>query len=184
MPSMLENAAHLNAEDQSGFNLAVWEKVLADTTLARLAFRVETDRHGQLIMSPPPAPDHGERQAEIASILKRLLSAGVVITECPVSTTEGVKAVDVVWISRSRHQAQRRKVCFTQAPEICVEVISPANTKRELREKKDLFFASGALEVWFCDQRGKMEFFVKDAPDQAAASKLCPTFPAVIPTID
>src|SRR5439155_8192229 len=132
---------------------------------------------GQIIMWPPPTPEHGEEQADIASILKKLLPAGHVITECPLSTAEGVKGVDVTWISKARRQGQRGQVCFTQAPEICVEVISPGNTRRELREKKALFFAAGAEEVWFCHRDGRMEFFRKAEPETAVISVICPAFP-------
>lgn len=78
--------------------------------------------------------------------------------------------------ARSR-QAQRSQVCFTRAPEICIEIVSPGNTRRELIEKKDLYFAAGADEVWFCHRDGRMEFFRKESPEAPAASALCPAFP-------
>lgn len=177
MTSVLDTTELVDTEDQTAFNLAVWERVLADSFLAGLPHRIETDRYGQILMSPPPGPDHGEEQADIASLLKKLLPAGHVITECPVSTSEGVKGVDVIWMSKARRQTQRGQICFTQAPEICVEVISPGNTRRELREKKTLFFAAGAEEVWFCHRDGRMEFFRKEAPETPDASALCPHFP-------
>ena len=143
-------------------------------------------RYWRIVFSPasrialkrsPPNPEHGEEQFEIGLLLKKLLSKGHVITECPVSTAEGVKGVDVTWISKERRGPQRGQVCFTQAPEICVEVISPGNTRRELREKKALFFAAGADEVWFCNRDGQMEFFRKATPETPASSVLCPAFP-------
>jgi Uma2 family endonuclease len=177
MASLLDTPELVDSEDQTAFNLAVWAKVLTDSFLVALPHRIETNRYGQIIMSPPPAPEHGEEQAELSSLLKTLLPAGHVITECPVSTAEGVKGVDVAWISKSRRRAQRGRVCFTQAPEICAEVISPGNSRRELREKKALFFAAGATEVWFCHRDGRMEFFRKEAPERPGRSALCPAFP-------
>jgi hypothetical protein len=56
-------------------------------------------------------------------------------------------------------------------------VISRGNTPPELREKKDLFFAAVAEEVWFCHMDGRMEFFLKAAPDMATGSILCAGFP-------
>ena len=181
MASVLETAELIDVGDQTVFNLAVWEKLLADSSLAALSYRIETDRHGQIIMSPPPAPEHGEEQFGIGKRLDQLLPAGQVITECPVSTSEGVKLVDVAWISKTRRQTQRGQVCFTQAPEICVEIISPSNTRRELAEKKALYLAAGAEEVWFCHRDGRMEFFRKEAPETPAASALCPAFPERVP---
>src|SRR5437588_3528149 len=132
MASVLETAELIDSEDQTAFNLAVWEKVLTDSLLAGLPHRIETDRYGQIVMSPPPAPEHGEEQFAVGERLHQLLPAGHVITECPVSTSEGVKLVDVAWISKERRQAQRGRPCFTQAPEICVEIVSPSNSRREL----------------------------------------------------
>jgi hypothetical protein len=40
-------------DSQTEFNLARWEQVLADTTLAALSYRIETDQHGHILMSPP-----------------------------------------------------------------------------------------------------------------------------------
>src|SRR5207302_4468326 len=143
----LETAELAESEDQTAFNLAVWKTVLADRFLAGLPHRIETDRYGQIVMSPPPAPDHGEEQFEIGSMLKKLLPDGHVITECPLSTAEGVKGIDVTWISKDRRRAPRGQVCLTQALDICVDEISAGHTRRELSEKKALFFAAGAEEV-------------------------------------
>ena len=177
MASILDTAESIDTGDQTAFNLAVWEKVLGDSVLAKLPHRIETDRYGQIIMSPPPAPEHGEEQFSIGQRLAQFLPAGKVITECPISTSEGVKLVDVAWISQARRQSQRGSSCFTQAPEICVEIVSPSNTRRELLEKKRLYFAAGAEEVWFCQHDGRMEFFRKADPENSGASSLCPAFP-------
>jgi Uma2 family endonuclease len=165
-------------EDQTAFNLAVWEKLLADEFLATLPHRIETNRFGQIIMMPPPGPDHGEEQFQIGFLIHQALPHGRVITECPISTSDGVKAADVAWISGERKQRQRkRKVFFDLAPEICVEIFSPDNTRREMQAKRALYFEAGAEEVWFCHLDGRMEFFCKDAPTEAVASRLCPQFP-------
>ena len=180
MTSMLDRPELTESEDQTAFNLAVWEELQSDALLAKLPHRIETDRYGHIIMIPPPAPEHGEEQFEIGTIIKKFLPEGTIITECPVSTSEGVKAVDVTWISKARRRKQRGKVCLTEAPEICVEVILPSNSRRELREKKALFFAAGAEEVWFCHGNGRMEFFRKEAPEKPTRSALCPRFPKQI----
>jgi Uma2 family endonuclease len=107
------------------------------------------------------------------------MAGGEVISECPVSTSDGVKGVDIAWISPGRWEPQRGQVCLIQPPEICIEVISPSNSKREMRKKKRLYFEAGAEEVWFREQDGKMAFYLKAAPDVAVeASVLCPEFPA------
>lgn len=167
-------------EDQTAFNLRRWSELLADTELAKVEGRIETDRHGYVIMSPPAAFIHGSNQSAIARLLGTLLPRGRTVTECPISTADGVRAADVAWISHARLAAIGENVCLTQAPELCVEVLSPDNTRVEMRERKALFFAAGAEEVWFCDRTGKMTFFVCAASTGEGASALCPPFPSAV----
>ena len=154
-----------------------WTELLADPELTRFQGRVETDRHGHIIMSPPPAPSHGSYQSEIAYLVRSLIRQGRVLTECPISTADGVKAADVAWASPQRMRELGNRVCFPQAPEICVEVLSPGNTDAEVREKMALYFDAGAKEVWLCDKSGAIQFFRQNAARPAKASKLCPEFP-------
>jgi Uma2 family endonuclease len=101
------------------------------------------------------------------------------LTECPISTADGVKAADVAWVSRERMKELGDGVFFIQAPEICVEVLSPSNTEAEITEKRALYFDAGAREVWICDRDGSITFF--NAPDSTApASSLCPAFPKLV----
>jgi len=175
---MLELPPH---KTQKGFNLRRWAKLLADRELARFEGRIETDRHGHVIRSPPPAPAHGSFQARIASLLERHRSTGRVLTECPISTADGVKAADVAWASPERMRELDEQVCFSTAPEICVEVISPGNTGAEIHEKMALYFDAGAREVWLCADYGAMTFFASTRPARAMrASRICPRFPKQI----
>ena len=167
--------------DQHAFNLERWEELCADPVLAAVDNRIETDRYGHIVMMPPPGFDHSAHQSEIAIQLHALMRGGKVLTECAVSTSDGVKGVDVVWISTARIAEARRKNVLVRAPEICVEVISPSNTRDEIAEKKQLYFTAGADEVWLCDARGRMTFFSQAAQDKArAVSALCPKFPVVL----
>jgi Uma2 family endonuclease len=163
---------------QTGFNLRRWEELVADADLARFEGRIETDRHGHILMSPPPAPSHGSFQLEVGYLLRTLMPDGRVLTECPISTADGVKAADVAWASPDRLRELGNRTCFLQAPDICVEVLSPGNTEAEIREKVALYFDAGAREVWLCAASGVMEFVAADGPKQASA--LCPQFPKQI----
>ncbi|OFW17900.1 MAG: hypothetical protein A3H97_15775 [Acidobacteria bacterium RIFCSPLOWO2_02_FULL_65_29] len=153
---------------------------MADPELTRFEGRIETDRHGHVLMSPPPAPNHGALQSEIAYHLRSLSSEGRVITECPVSTSDGVKAADVAWASPACVAELADGVCFPRAPEICVEVLSPRNTAAEMLEKKALYFDAGAREVWFCADSGSMRFYLAGSGAEAPGSALFPTFPGRI----
>jgi Uma2 family endonuclease len=162
---------------QTEFNLRRWAELLADPAMAKIEGRVETDRYGYVIMSPPPAPSHGSYQFRIGALLDRLITTGRVLTECPISTADGVRAADVAWASAKRMRDLGSRPCFPRAPELCVEVISPSNTEAELREKMALYFDAGAQEVWLCANNGAMTFFAAGAARPLAASKICPKFP-------
>jgi Uma2 family endonuclease len=162
---------------QTRFNLRRWDEVLADPELARIEGRVETDRHGHIIMSPPPAPSHGSYQSFIASLLVQLMPQGNTITECPISTADGVRAADVAWASPERMRQLGNRSCFPVAPEICVEVLSPGNTDAEMGEKAALYFDAGAKEVWLCNSAGGMKFIIPGTARALKTSRLCPKFP-------
>ena len=87
-----------------------------------------------------------------------------------------MRAADVAWISKKRLAAIGENICLTRAPEICVEVLSPDNTRREMQEKKALYFAADAIEVWFCDRQGRMKFFVDAESEGETESRVCPSF--------
>ncbi len=157
-----------------------WSQVVADRTLANLPFKVETNREGVLLMTPPPSGDHSDRQSQILIRLNEELS-GRTLAECPVSTIDGVRAADVGWYSSDRFAQVRGQIAFEVAPEICVEVLSPSNTDFEMATKKQLYFEAGAVEVWYCRQNGEMEFYCKEQPDTPEIqSRLCPDFPATL----
>jgi Uma2 family endonuclease len=163
---------------QTDFNLRRWNELIEDPELAKIEGRVETDRYGHVIMSPPPAARHGSFQSEITYLLRSLMQTGRVLTECPISTADGVRAADVAWASPECLKELGNRICFPRSPEICVEVLSRGNTDAEIQEKMALYFDAGAQEVWLCETSGAMKFFV--GTKSIRASKLCPDFPAKV----
>jgi Uma2 family endonuclease len=154
-----------------------WQELLADPELARLPHRVETDRLGRIILNDLPTVGHSRRATDIMLLLAKLLPAGQTLLICPLSTADGVKAIDVAWISPEYANELESKdpPVLERAPEICVEVLSPSNSDDEITEKRALYFEAGAAEVWICGLDGKIAFY---APGRfLAVSKLCPQFP-------
>lgn len=168
-------------KDQTAFNLDRWDALAHDEEVKKLPGRVETDRFGRTIMYHYAEFSHGGRQFDIGTWLAKLLPDGRVHVECPISTVDGVKVADVVWVSKKRLVKIGGRTALSGAPEICVEVISPANTRGEIEEKRRLYFEAGAKELWICDKKGKMTFFLTDAPETSAkTSKLAPGMPKAI----
>jgi Uma2 family endonuclease len=167
-------------ESQSRFNLKRWAEILTDPVLAKLPNRIETDRHGHILMSPPPAFRHSRRQGHIVGLLTSLLPEGQTLPECPVSTADGVKAIDVAWLESRGAVPDQDPDVLTRAPNICVEILSPSNSASEIDEKRALYFDAGADEVWICTLDGSILFFV-DPGHPRPNSIICPAFPNRIP---
>lgn len=153
-----------------------WEAICADRSLRDLPYKIETNRYNKIIMSPATSW-HSAQGGEIGKVLGSLMLHGRILIECPVQTADGVRVPDIAWISRERFNP-RRSGALAVAPEICIEVLSPSNTREEMLEKMNLFFATGAQEVWLCHEDGRMEFFRADNASQPVPqSAMCPGFP-------
>lgn len=179
MPTLADEPLELSLEEQTAFNVARWAELTADPQWERWEGRIETDEDGNVIMMPPPQVYHANAESEIAVLLRQLLGRNV-LTECPISTAKGVKSADVAWISSDAYAKVKDAPCLVPAPPICVEVISPSNSRRQMTKKKALYFQAGAIEVWFCDRKGEMTFYLSPEDSGSASSKLCPAFPATV----
>ena len=151
-----------------------WQEVCANPHLRNLPFKIELNEYGQVVMSPVKVY-HSAFQGEIEYLLRLLLPHGRTLPECAIATCKGTKAADVAWISPERFQIVREEDECSIAPEICVEVISSSNSKREISEKIALYFNQGTLECWTCDEGGNMQFYALGGPLEKSA--LAPDFP-------
>jgi Uma2 family endonuclease len=80
-------------------------------------------------------------------LLRDHAPAGRRITECSVETRDGVKVADVAWLSKAFFTQFGNVTPYPQAPEICVEIISPSNTPQAILEKIELYLEQGAVGV-------------------------------------
>ena len=151
-----------------------WSDVLNDPSLQNLPYKIELNERGQIVMSPA-SNKHGFLQVLIAIQLNSLVSSGHVLSECSIASPKGVKVADVVWGSQDFFDAQAFNTPLNQAPELCVEVVSPGNSYVEMAEKQRLYLQQGAKEVWFCSLSGDVTFF--DVEGELERSMLFPNFP-------
>ena len=138
--------------------------------------KIETNAKNEILMSPPPNPRHQDHGVTIIMLLHELMKGGRPGYEIGVQTSDGTRVPDIIWMSRERRAQLWGSPSLPSSPELCVEILSPSNSKREIEEKKALYFEGGAREVWICDRRGKMSFF---GPGSVLLrkSRLCPAFP-------
>jgi Uma2 family endonuclease len=130
----------------------MYRKMCDDPILANVPGKIELDRWGRMVMSPA-SNYHGTLQGRLAKRLADL--GGEVIVEASVLTPIGLLVPDVVWASAEFMAAHRSETPFELAPELCIEVTSPSNSRKELTEKVEALLAAGAIEVWIVYSRAQ-----------------------------
>ncbi|MSP96217.1 MAG: Uma2 family endonuclease [Betaproteobacteria bacterium] len=127
-------------------------ELCADPRFANLQGKIELDLWGRILMSPA-SNYHGVLQSRISQRLLPL--GGQAIAEASVLTAAGLLVADVAWASADFMRAHAGETPFTQAPELCIEISSPSNSTKELREKIAAYLAAGALETWIIYPQSK-----------------------------
>ena len=154
-----------------------WQKIVEDPLLSELPYKVETNRRGQIVLSPHTTL-HSRQQKRVMKHLDELLSSGEAFQEWPIATAGGTRQADVIWASDERlDEMDETGDPPTLAPEICVEVMSDSNDWEEMDEKRALYREAGAEEVWVVATDGSVRFF---ADDDLEHSVLAPDFPSSI----
>jgi Uma2 family endonuclease len=127
-----------------------------DPCYANVPGKIELDAWGRMVMSPA-SNYHSAVQTALASRLAAM--GGRAFVEASVVTTAGVLVADVAWASDEFMRARGFETPYTQSPELCVEVVSPSNSRKELREKVAGYLEAGASEVWIVyPQSKRIEF--------------------------
>ncbi len=151
-----------------------WQEIVNDPLLRELPYTVETNQRGQIVLSPHSL-SHSNLQGLVLDLLRDHLEEGRGLPELPLCTSAGTKQVDVVWASADRlAEMEETGDPPTLAPELCVEVMSDANTMEEMRAKRALYREAGAEEVWVVMKDGRVRFFAEEELEQSA---IAPAFP-------
>lgn len=135
-----------------------WSDVINDPSLRNLPYKIELDAQGRILMSPA-SNRHGIQQARLVRLLAGLLEDGEIATECSIATHAGVKVADVVWMSPAFLHQHGETTPYPQAPDLCIEILSPSNTSAEMQDKIRLYLGYGAREVWTVSDEGRISLF-------------------------
>ena len=129
-----------------------------DPRFRNLPGKLELDPWGRILMSPANNR-HSQIQGRLVARLIAL-GDGESFVEASVVTPAGLFVADVVWASNTFMQTHGAQTPYERAPELCIEVASPSNSRKELREKIDAYLLTGALEAWVVyPQSKRIEFF-------------------------
>lgn len=145
-----------------------WAEVMNDPALRELPYKVELNIYGKIEMSPANNR-HARLQGYVAGEFARQLNGGAVLTGCPILTRIGVKVPDVAWASFEFLAKHGDTTPFPEAPEICVEIVSPSNSDEEMHDKTQAYFTAGAEEVWIISEDGSVRF-LDPAGERASSS--------------
>jgi Uma2 family endonuclease len=130
-----------------------------DPCYANVPGKIELDVWGRMLMTPASLY-RGVVQGRLCLSLAKL--GGEVVVHAPVATPMGLFVADVAWASARFMTARGAETPLTRAPEICIEVVSPSNSVKELREKTEAYLTAGAEEVWIVfPQSKRCEFYGK-----------------------
>lgn len=136
---------------------ARFRELCADPRFVDLPGKLELDVWGRIPMSLA-SNQHSVAQTRLARRLAVL--GGEPIVEASVITALGVLVAEVAWASREFMRVHGAQTPFARAPELCIEIASPSNSRKELREKVDAYLAAGAVEAWIAySQSKRFEFF-------------------------
>lgn len=145
----------------------MYRQMCEDPCFANVPGKIELDMWGRVVMSPA-SPYHGLIQARLIQRLACL--GGETIAEAPIVTSAGLLVPDVAWASREFVAVHSAEAPYTRAPELCIEVASPSNSRKELNEKVAAYLATGALEAWIVyPQSKRFEYFSSNGPVEQTA---------------
>lgn len=155
--------------------LRLWERTLEDQQLGDLPYKIETNGRGQLVLTPRPLK-HSFLKMHIPELAEvHLDRAGAFGISWAVATPGGVKVADVAWISEERQgQTPADAAASPVVPELCVDLAFARGGAGEtaveavLEEKRALYFAAGAEEVWSVGLGGSVRFYAEEGQVRAS----------------
>jgi Uma2 family endonuclease len=128
----------------------------------------ELSEFGEWIVTPRPTHEHQHVEFTVAVQLNTQLGPRAV-TEVSVLTDRGIRAPDVVWMPAARWLEVKGQNPLPFAPDVCVEVLSPSNTREEIQMKVGAYLRGGAREAIVVGLKGQVEFFGPEGKLEASA---------------
>ena len=110
--------------------------------------------HGEVVAVTPPKAKHHTLQRRFVRLLEnRLARFGQIGMEFPYRPVAEFdrRVADVAVVSHARRDKIDPDGNLRGAPELVIEIKSPSNTDRQLRELASLGLANGGWEFWIVD---------------------------------
>ncbi|MBI2566801.1 MAG: Uma2 family endonuclease [Candidatus Schekmanbacteria bacterium] len=136
----------------------VQERLISADEFERIAHRYGRSEliDGRVVELPPAGLEHGAIESSISAILRafirkhRLGYVGTGEVGCKLPSGR-VRAPDVLFVRQDRLKDVQLRRFLPFAPDLAVEVVSPDDSAREVREKASEWIAAGSEQVWAVD---------------------------------
>ncbi len=115
-------------------------------------------RWGQVFDLTRPKMKHAKLQSRLVRLLRpKIEYLGVVESEVAFRALPeyDLRGADVAFVSRQRWDETPDDDNLRGSPEIVIEILSPSNTRSEMREKSALYLSTGALQFWIVDAKNR-----------------------------
>jgi Uma2 family endonuclease len=112
---------------------------------------------GMLVREPPPNDEHGWLSVRLGRFLDEFVESrgtGIVVSETGFvlwSDPPTVRGPDLSFVVKERVPGFPARAYIHGAPDLAVEILSPANRAAQIREKVRDYMESGARLVWVVD---------------------------------
>jgi Uma2 family endonuclease len=127
--------------------------------------------NGRIIVSPEPKPLHHDVALNVFKLLEAAVGqrykTGMRIN-MTMEELNSAPSPDVWVVDREKWRAARAANTYPEnAPILAVEVVSPSNRKRHIREKVDLYLTTGGAAVWVVyPKRREICIYTPGAPER------------------
>jgi ABC-type polysaccharide/polyol phosphate transport system ATPase subunit len=126
------------------------------------------------VLSGYPESRVGQFAGKVAELLLNNLSNGQLVFNIPVETAEGIRVIDVGWVSNSRMKSLRTEPSWNAAPDISVSIVSVSRSEEDAGRGIIPLMNAAAREVWIVHPDGSLvkhkqrdlEFIISNTPDR------------------
>jgi Uma2 family endonuclease len=111
---------------------------------------------GVVVTLSRPKMKHAKLQLRLVELLRpKAEHLGIIAAEVTFRALPeyDLRGADIAYVSRQRWDGTDDDDNLHGSPELAIEVLSPSNTKAEIREKAVLCLSSGAQEFWVVDPK-------------------------------
>jgi Uma2 family endonuclease len=111
---------------------------------------------GVVVTLSRPKMKHAKLQLRLVELLRpKAEHLGIIAAEVTFRALPeyDLRGADIAYVSRQRWDGTDDDDNLHGSPELAIEVLSPSNTRAEIREKAVLCLSSGAQEFWVVDPK-------------------------------